>query len=125
MPLFKKVDAVVIKVPSIEAGLEFYCKKLGHTLLWKKEDTAAVAMGESELVLSTKMDPETDILVESVVEAVKVIVDAGGELVFGPEEIPVGKVGVVKDPFGNVLTLVDLSKGTYKTDEAGRILGIK
>lgn len=30
-----------------------------------------------------------------------------------PFDIPVGRAAVVHDPFGNVLVLVDLSKGAY------------
>ncbi len=123
-PLFKKVDAVVVKVPSIEAGLDFYCRKLGHALKWRKDDTAAVQLGDNELVLSTVLEPETDLLVKSVEDAVAVITGNGGEVVVGPEDTPVGKVAVVKDPFGNVMTLVDLSKGTYSTNQSGMVMGV-
>ncbi len=124
LPLLKKVDAVLIKVPNIEDGLLFNCIQLGHKLLWKKEDAAAVKLGSCELVLSTKFDPETDILVESVIHAVGVFVKAGGSIVVEPKDVPVGKVAVVKDPFGNILTLIDLSKGVYQTDKSGNITHI-
>lgn len=115
VPVLKKVDAVLVKVPSIQEGLDFYREQLGMQTVWKKEDMAAVRLGESELVLSTKLDPETDFLVESVDHAVTVFKNAGGKIVAPPEDIPVGRVAVVEDPFGNRLTLVDLSKGVYKT----------
>ncbi|MEX2008463.1 MAG: VOC family protein [Candidatus Spechtbacterales bacterium] len=124
-PLLKKVDAVLVKVPDIETGINFYCKQLGQQLIWRKDTMAAVSLGESELVLSTTLDPETDILVESVEEAVEAIVKAGGSVVVEVQDIPVGKAAVVKDPFGNHLTLVDLSKGTYQTDEAGNVTGLQ
>src|SRR5215469_9661742 len=124
IPVLKKVDAVLVKVPDIESGLSFYWKLLGQELRWQKEDMAAVKLGESELVLSTRFDPETDILVESVPDAVKIIEREGGSIVVEPEEIPVGKVAVVKDPFGNQLTLVDLSKGIYETDDQGNVIGV-
>lgn len=119
-PVLKKVDAVVIKVPNIEQGLDFYREQLGMQTIWKKEDMAAVRLGESELVLSTKLDPETDFFVESVDHAVTVFEKAGGKVVTPPEDIPVGKVAVVEDPFGNRLTLVDLSKGQYQTNNKDR-----
>ena len=125
MSLFKKVDALVVKVPDIEKGINFYSGKLGLEVLWKKDDTAALRLGETELVLSTKLDPETDILVESVSEVMDLIVANGGEVILAPEDIPVGKVGVVKDPFGNVLTLVDLSKGRYDTDVDKNVTRVK
>lgn len=125
MPLFNKVDAVLVKVPSIEEGLAFYCEKLGHELRWRKDDQAAVKLGDCELVMSTTLDPETDILVDSVQDAVKVIQEAGGKIIVQPEDIRVGKMAVIQDPFGNTLTLVDLSKGIYQTDEKGQITGVE
>ena len=124
LPLFKQVDAILVKVPSIEAGLDFYCGRLGQKLSWKKEDMAGVHVGQSELVLTTKLNPEVDMLVESVPEAVQAFVEAGGSIILEPEDIPVGVVAVVKDPFGNQLTLVDLSKGLYQTDEQGNVTGV-
>lgn len=124
MPLFKKVDAILVRVPSIEEGLDFYCNKLGHELRWRKEDQAAVKIGDCELVLSTKLDPETDLLVDSVVEAVQEIEKAGGKVVVPIEDIAVGKMAVIQDPFGNSLTLVDLTKGLYQTDSDGIVTGV-
>lgn len=125
MSLFKKVDAVLVRVPSIEEGLDFYCKKLGHELRWKKDDQAAVKLGDCELVLSTKLDPETDLLVESVVGAVQEIEKAGGKIIVPVEDITVGKMAVIQDPFGNNLTLIDLSKGLYQTDSHGNVMGVE
>jgi predicted enzyme related to lactoylglutathione lyase len=61
--------------------------------------------------------------VESAAEAARVVVRAGGRIVSGPFDIPVGSVVVVADPFGNVLVLVDLSKGRYTTDADGGVTG--
>ncbi len=124
VPIFKKLDAVLVKVPSIEEGLEFYRTQLGQITLWKKQDMAAVKLGDAELVLSTKLNPEIDMLVASVPQAVAVFIKAGGEVVVGPEDIDVGVMAVVKDPFGNHFTLVDLSKGTYQTNEAHEIISV-
>lgn len=124
VPLLKRVDAVLVKVPSIQEGLDFYFALLGHAVIWKTDEAAAMRLGNTELVLSTKSNPETDILVESVPHAVEVIVKAGGKVIFEPNNIPVGMVAVVQDPFGNTLTLVDLSKGTYQTDDNGDVTGV-
>ena len=45
-------------------------------------------------------------------------------MVGGPFDIPAGRVAVVADPFGNILVLVDLSKGRYVTDSAGNVTGV-
>lgn len=113
MSVLKGVDAVLVRVPSIDEGLGFYRNRLGMSLRWRTETMAAVRLGNSELVLTTMLDPETDILV-----------DAGGKVLLPSEDIPVGKVAVVEDPFGNRLTLVDLSKGSYETDESGVVIGV-
>ncbi|HSX33247.1 MAG TPA: SET domain-containing protein-lysine N-methyltransferase [Candidatus Saccharimonadales bacterium] len=125
VPVLKKLDAVLVKVPSIEEGLEFYRMQLGQITRWKKQDMAAVRLGDADLVLSTKLDPETDMLVESVAHAVEVFVKAGGSVVVQPEDIDVGMMAVVQDPFGNRFTLIDLSKGTYQMNEAHEIIGIE
>ena len=41
-----------------------------------------------------------------------------------PEDIPVGRMAVVSDPFGNPLVLLDLSKGTFRTDHDGNVTGV-
>jgi hypothetical protein len=71
---------------------------------------AAVRLGDSEFVLSTRLDPETTFLVDSVAHAVTIFENAGGRVVAAPEDALVGKVAVVEDPFGNRLSLVDFSK---------------
>jgi hypothetical protein len=38
-----------------------------------------------------------------------------------PFDIPVGRAAVVADPFGNVLVMLDLSKGRYLTDSTGQV----
>jgi predicted enzyme related to lactoylglutathione lyase len=125
-PLFQKVDAIVVRVASLDEGLKFYSDTLGHKLRWRNDTMAGMAMGDSdtELVLSVNTGPETDILVNSVDDAVLQITQAGGTIVLEPEEIPVGKVAIVRDPFGNLLTLLDLSKGQFDTDQSGFVTGV-
>ena len=48
----------------------------------------------------------------------------GGQVVVGPHDIPVGRLAVVLDPFGNALVLLDVSAGTYVTDQAGDVTGV-
>jgi predicted enzyme related to lactoylglutathione lyase len=115
-PLLRAVDAVLVRVSSLEEGLAFYHDALGHQLLWRTETMLALGFGESEteLVLALDTGPETDLLVESVEDAVVRITRAGGTLVSGPDDIAVGKVAVVTDPFGNQLTLLDLTRGRLR-----------
>lgn len=124
MSLFKKVDAVLLHADDLEAAKKLYGDRLGHELRWQNDDAVAFKLGDSELVISNKLEPEVDVLVDSVETAMGKIVDLGGKVILEPEDLPVGKVGIVEDPFGNRLTLVDLSKGTYKTDDKGNILEV-
>ena len=77
------------------------------------------------MVLQTeRLEPEVDLLVDSADEAAKRIQAAGGSVIVPPFDIPVGRCVVVADPWGNQLVLLDLSKGTYMTDDTGQVTGI-
>lgn len=123
--LFRKVDCLSLPVSDLEAALEFYRDRLGHTLIWRTEGAAGLRMedGDSELVLRTDDRPaETDLKVESAVEAAKRFAEAGGSVVVPPFDIPIGKCVVVADPWGNRLVLLDTTKGLLQTDERGFVV---
>lgn len=128
MAVLRKVDAVTVRVPSLEAGLAFYRDALGHRLRWRNDaiGQAALALPESdtELVLTTEHGYEPNWLVDSVDDAVEQLVAAGGTVAVEPFDIPVGRVAVVFDPFHNALVLVDLTKGRYETNEDGMVEGV-
>jgi predicted enzyme related to lactoylglutathione lyase len=125
--LLRKIDAVTVPVPDLDQGLQFYRDRLGHALLWRDDRRGQAGLrlpdADTEIVLTVREGYEPDWLVESAAEAAQVVVDAGGRIVSGPFDIPVGTVVVVADPFGNVLVLVDLSKGRYTTDADGNVPG--
>jgi predicted enzyme related to lactoylglutathione lyase len=124
--LLGKVDCVQLPVPDLEDGLAFYRDRLGHQLIWRTEHAAGLRLadGDSELVLQTQRpQPEVDFLVSSVDQAAAELTRAGGTVVVEPFDIPVGRVAVVADPFGNRLTILDLSKGRYRTDADGNVTG--
>lgn len=127
-PLLRKVDAVTFRVPDLDSGIAFYRGGLGHALVWRNDELglAAVALPDSdaEIVLTTHHGYEPNWLVDSADEAARVMEAAGGSVLAPPVDIPVGRLAVVADPFGNVLVLVDLSKGRYATDEAGNVTGV-
>ena len=126
-PVLRMVDAVTLPVPDLDQGLEFYQDELGHELLWRNDELGQAGLrlpdGETELVLSTRLGYAPNWLVASVDGAVASILAAGGEILAGPTEIPVGRLAVVADPFANALVLLDLSKGRYVTDQQGRVTG--
>jgi predicted enzyme related to lactoylglutathione lyase len=127
-PVLRMVDAVTVTVPDLDQGLEFYRDRLGHDLLWRNDELGQAGLrlpdSETELVLSTNLQYAPNWLVTSVQDAVADIVAAGGAVLVEPREIPVGRLAVVADPFGNALILLDLSVGRYTTDATGRVTAV-
>ena len=125
--ILRSVDAVMIPVPDIEEGLRFYRDRLGHELAWRNDDIGQAGLrlpaSDTELVLTTTLDAAVNWLVESADDAVVDIVSAGGSVVVAPTDIPVGRLAVVNDPFGNTIVLLDLSIGRYVTGGDGRVVG--
>ncbi|TMR37306.1 VOC family protein [Nonomuraea zeae] len=115
-------------VPDLDSGLGFYRDRLGHELLWRNDQLGQAGLGlpdsDAEIVLATRLGLAPAWLVSSADEAAAEVVAAGGRMVAEPSDIPVGRVAVVTDPFGNELVLVDLSKGRYVTDPAGTVTGV-
>ena len=129
LAVLRGVDAVTVPVPDLDEGLEFYRDQLGHELVWRNDAVGQVGLrlpeSQAELVLSTNLEYAVNWLVRSVSEAVETFVEAGGEVILEPTQIPVGRLAVVNDPFGNALVLLDLSAGRYVTDVNGRVLGVQ
>lgn len=103
--LLRKVDAVTFKVPDLDAGLAFYADRLGHSLRWRNDEIGQAGLSlpgsDTEIVLTTEHGYEPNWLVESADLAAREIAEAGGTVVAVPFDIPVGRVAVVSDPFGN------------------------
>jgi catechol 2,3-dioxygenase-like lactoylglutathione lyase family enzyme len=123
--MFRKIDCVRFRVPDLDQGIEYYCGRLGHELVWRRGSVEAgvrLPEADSELVLytepagSTSRAVEVDLLVNSVDEAVPQLRDLGTQILVEPFDIPVGRCAVVQDPYGNSFVILDLSKGILKTD---------
>jgi catechol 2,3-dioxygenase-like lactoylglutathione lyase family enzyme len=125
--LLRRVDCVQIPVPDLDGGLSFYRDRLGHELIWRSDTAAGLRLADSdtELVLHIQRpEPEVDFLVDSVDQAASQLISAGGTVLVESFDIPVGRVAVVADPFGNPLTILELTKGRYVTDADGNVTGI-
>jgi catechol 2,3-dioxygenase-like lactoylglutathione lyase family enzyme len=113
-PVLRELDAVTIPVPDLDSGLSYYVDKLGHPLLWRNDDVGQAGLalpdGNTELVLTTRQQLEPNWRVDSIDDAVAVMIDAGGTLLVEPAPIPVGRVAVVADPFENPFVLVEIAE---------------
>lgn len=89
-----------LPVVDLDAALAFYEGKLGHVAIWRREAAAGLRLPESEAELVLHMDKrpaETDLLVESVTEAIDVFTRAGGSVLVDPLEIAAGQWAVPGD----------------------------
>jgi predicted enzyme related to lactoylglutathione lyase len=129
LPLLHSVDAVTVPVPDLDTGLAFYRDCLGHPLLWRHDELGQAGLGlvtqGTELVLTTRASYAPSWLVSSAEDAATAVVHAGGRRISGPSDIPVGRLALVEDAFGNQLVMLDLSKGRYVTDDLGRVIGVQ
>lgn len=116
-PVLRAVDCVTVPVPDLDAGLAYYAGALGHEVLWRDESTGQVGLrlpgSATELVLTTSAPYAPAWLVDAVPAAVDALVAAGGTVRRAATTIPVGRLAVVADPFGNDLVLLDLSADRY------------
>jgi predicted enzyme related to lactoylglutathione lyase len=126
--LLRYVDAVTVPVPDLDRGMAFYHDVLGHQLIWRNEAAgqAGLRLPESgtEIVLTTRQSYEPDWKVASADAAAEAFAANGGRVLVEPTDIPIGRLAVVEDPFGNRLVLLDSTKGTYDTDESGAVTGL-
>jgi predicted enzyme related to lactoylglutathione lyase len=126
--ILRYVDAVTVRVPDLDSGLAFYSGVLGQDLMWRDDSIGAAGLrcpeSDTELVLTTEHGYEPNWKVEAADTVAELFSQQGGRVVAGPHDIPIGRLAVLEDPFGNVLVVLDSSKGTYQTDEGGRVTGV-
>ena len=126
--LFRNIDCIRIPVKNLEKGVKFYRDSLGHEIIWRTETAVGLRMPEdkAEIVIHIEKDElETDIKVNSVEAAAARFVKAGGSIIKYPFDIPIGKCTIVKDPWDNIFVLLDTSKGVFKTNSSGNIIGFE
>lgn len=125
---FKQVDCIELYVPDLDEGIEYYCGSLALKLLWHAETTVGLGMENdtTEIVLQTdRKKMNVDFKVESVDNSIDRIVNAGGKVINGPFDIPIGKCAVIQDKWENQYVILDMTKGKYTTDENGNVIGVR
>jgi len=120
--MLKELDCVMLRVADLDAAGTFYRDVMGLTPLWREGDMAGFGFADvlaragtmPELVLHTNPNiPPLDVnyKVDDVVAEAARLAEAGCKVVAGPFAIAIGMCAVLLDPFGNALTLVDMTTG--------------
>lgn len=117
MSLLRKIDCVMVYVADLPAAIAYYERVFGLRRLWQDEVSCGMGMSETDAEIVLHNNPalpnrvEVDFLVDDVMVAFETLQREGCEIVVAPFEIVIGKCAVVRDPFGTVWPILDMSKG--------------
>lgn len=112
--MLHRIDRIILRVPSISSATVYYRDVLGLKLLRQEAHIAGFMMadGATELVIRDDPDQPADEFYY-LVDDVRDLYERRGELqlkfVQAPQQVARGFKAAVKDPFGNVLLLIDRS----------------
>lgn len=120
--MFKRIDRILIRVPSLSGAVHFYTQTLGMRLLKQDSRLASLAFADSdtELVLHTDADlpaEATYYLVDNVREMHARRADLNLTFVSPPTPASRGWRATIKDPFGTVLLIIDRTGGSAEVVE--------
>ncbi|HWB55230.1 MAG TPA: VOC family protein [Tepidisphaeraceae bacterium] len=118
--MLRKVDRILLRVPSVAAGVGYYRDVLHMKLQRQEQSYAAFSVGESELLLHAQSDLPDD-ATYFLVDDVRALYNRREELklhfLSPPAPAARGWHANVRDPFGNVLLLIDHSAaGSSQSD---------
>jgi catechol 2,3-dioxygenase-like lactoylglutathione lyase family enzyme len=109
------IDRVLLRVPSLAAAVTYYRETLGLHLVRQEAHIAAFSLGTSELVLHDSPDLPAQAVYYRVDDLAAMYAGrAALNLKFASPPRPTtrGHTATVKDPFGNVLLLLDRATST-------------
>jgi len=127
-PLLRRIDRIVLRVPSLAAGVKFYTDTMGLHLVHQAAHFATLRCSEdkTEVVLHDDPDQPAE-AVYWLVDNVKEIYNHRAELKLAflspPQQAARGFRAAVKDPFGTVLFLIDRSSDTQGVVEDAKAPG--
>ncbi len=122
--MLRKIDCVLLRVKDLEAAVAYYQDVFGLRLKWRNGSQVGLGMPEmdAEIVLEggTELPAGASVhyLVDDVMAAVDLLEAQGCSTLVAPFEITIGRCAVVADPFGNTLSILDMTKGPLP-DELG------
>ena len=115
--MLRRVDCVMFRVDDVDQAVASYRDVLGLKPLWREGDMAGLDFPETpgtQIVLHNNPNiPKVDVnyKVDGLTTEVERLKAAGCRVVAGPFPIAIGNCAVILDPFGNPLTLVDMTAG--------------
>src|SRR5262249_8211579 len=115
--VLRKIDCVMVKVENLAAARRFYERVLGLTHLWSNTHSCALGMRDCDAEIVLHDDPQiprecnVHYLVGDVKDAAAKLCSAGCSVMVAPFEVRIGMCAVLRDPFENLLNLIDMSKG--------------
>lgn len=112
--MLKRIDRILLRVPQLEAAVTYYRGVLGLTLVRHAGSVASFKLGagDTELVLHDDPDLPADAvyyLVDNVREMYEQREKLRLKFASAPVQVSKGFRATAKDPFGNVLLLLDRS----------------
>ena len=123
-----RIDRVMVRVPNVGAAVKYYCDAMGMNLVKEQKGVAALrfAQGEAEMVLHDNPDlPAGEIYY--LVDDVRTLFDKRSALklnfVQPPKAAGRGYRAAIRDPWGNVMIIVDRSSGGGESVEDGKAPG--
>jgi catechol 2,3-dioxygenase-like lactoylglutathione lyase family enzyme len=118
----------MLRVPNVGAAVKYYCDVMGMKLAKEQKGAAALhfAQGEGEILLHDDPDLPTG-EIYYLVDDVRRMFERRGELklnfVAQPKAGARGYRATIKDPFGNLMIIVDRSSGGGERVEDGKAPG--
>jgi lactoylglutathione lyase len=115
--MLRKIDCIMIRVAEPHTAAKFYTQVFGLKPVWQDAETVGLGFPETDAEVVLHNDPnipnqvEVHYLVDNVVEAIEVLRQNGCEIVVEPFEITIGKCMVIRDPFGTLMCILDMTKG--------------
>jgi catechol 2,3-dioxygenase-like lactoylglutathione lyase family enzyme len=115
--MFRRIDRLLLRVPNVEAAVRYYRDVLGLKLLRQEATLASFELGDgaTEFVLHSDPDlpfEEVYYLVDDVRDLYKRREALQLKFISAPQQVSRGYRAAVRDPFGNVLQLIDQSTET-------------
>ena len=126
--MLRKIDRILLRVPSLPAAVRYYTESLGMKLLKQDQRLANLRFAEDDTELVLHTDP--DLPAEAtyyLVDDVRDLHKRRGELkltfISPPTQVSRGWRATVKDPFGTVLLIVDRTGGEAAAVEDAKPAG--